>query len=969
MSNPLTKLFVALGLDSSDFESDAQRVKSKASALGAAISTALSGATLGAGIGAGMAALQVGMNLVSGAVSGLKNATLGLGTGLENTRAQIFSFTKDMGLTGQILAMVRKEADKTPFGFLDLGGAIGGLIPVARRANEPLMEVLKTAEILAASNPAEGIQGGMFALKEAVLSNDFTSVIERFNLSRDTINRLREQGVPALEAVRQAMAELGLDGDLIANMADTMTGRWSTFMDTLDSIKLKLTTPLFEVLKQGLVEVQAFFDANAETIGAWATLIGQWIGRGAQVVLAGLRTIAGGALEMARNWIGNLAGMESETARSLGRIAGFMSGLAQVAVGWGSGIVNALATGIQMAVGAVISAIQFLGRVIGGWLEPHSPPKVLPELDTWGEATAQTWVDSWGNADLSTIRQLAARVGAQIQNLQGELGAIRDRQADISDARRMKDLKGQLKEGNLTAEQREEIQLQIKEIALAQKLRKLQREASRLGELEKEKSALEKIGDAIGGIGKALKEAVNPLVQQLRATQLQQDEMRDLIRLQELQAILNDKDATAAEKKLAALEMQAIATQRQLRAQEAAELGIDLSSLSEVPIVLEDIGLGADAAAGKVGGLGGKLAGAAGAIGGPMADLSSIIGDAAGEMEEAFDPSKLGLGAFEEDLQRIKDQFNEGFGEGELGFENFSTRMNEKLAGLKEKLQPITDFLAGITANQDVVNILFAIAASVGMLWVADLVVGGIAVLAAGVATLGGAMAAAMPFIIGTAAAIGAPMFAVIGLGIAVGVLYYLWQINFGGMKDFTDRFGENVGLVFAAVEKAVKVTLPQAIHIFQVGWSRSWGAVRDDLNEVWVGKIKPILESIAKFIDDILRAFGKMGQAASEAAGAVTGGLVGGGANKEGEPVAKHNAAGTKSFAGGFTTLDEQGKELVFLPRGTEIVNHNQSRALMAGLAGSNQTINYHITNNTKVDVEEMYWRLGELHQQRAGD
>jgi phage-related tail protein len=160
--------------------------------------------------------------------------------------------------------------------------------------------------------------------------------------------------------------------------------------------------------------------------------------------------------------------------------------------------------------------------------------------------------------------------------------------------------------------------------------------------------------------------------------------------------------------------------------------------------------------------------------------------------------------------------------------------------------------------------------------------------------------------------------------------------------------------------------TLPKAITKFKMEWTASWAAVRDEMNRIWLTGIKPILESIARFIDNILKAFDKVKTAAATAQAALTGGEPGKGGTS-GNTVPKHNAAGTKSFTGGFTTLDEQGTELVFLPRGTEIVNHNQSRALMAGLSGGGSTtIHFSPTINTPVDLEEMYYRLGEMRRER---
>jgi hypothetical protein len=112
---------------------------------------------------------------------------------MEQTRASFQAFTKDAGKTEEILALVRKEAALTPFAFGEMAKATASLMPVAKSSGAALMDLVKEAEILAASNPLEGLEGASFSLREA-MTGDFTSIIERFNLSRSTINKLKSKG-------------------------------------------------------------------------------------------------------------------------------------------------------------------------------------------------------------------------------------------------------------------------------------------------------------------------------------------------------------------------------------------------------------------------------------------------------------------------------------------------------------------------------------------------------------------------------------------------------------------------------------------------------------------------------------------------------------------------------------------------------------------------------------------------------
>jgi phage-related protein len=217
----------------------------------------------------------MGIQTVTGAVKGLGDALgLGLASEAEQVRAKFQAFTKDSAETQRLLGLVREEANKTPFSFQAMSASMAALLPTAKQSGAGIMDLVKQAEILAASNPLQGLEGASFALKEAV-SGDFTSIIERFNLSRSTLNDLKAQGVPALEAVQIAMREMGMDADLVSNMAQTGAGRWSTFKDSIDSIKLALATPIFDGLTSALGELQPLLDRNQEKIAAVARSIGE----------------------------------------------------------------------------------------------------------------------------------------------------------------------------------------------------------------------------------------------------------------------------------------------------------------------------------------------------------------------------------------------------------------------------------------------------------------------------------------------------------------------------------------------------------------------------------------------------------------------------------------------------------------------------------------------------------------------
>jgi len=231
---------------------------------------------------------------VGGALAGV--ATLGAGfaailapglrfnNAMEQASARINAFTKDAGKTAEILDMVRGRAERTPFAFEEMASATAALMPTARAANTGLEGLLETAEILAASNPAQGLEGAAFSLKEAV-SGDFVSIIERFNLPRQMINKLKDEGVPALEIVKRSMESLGLDTGLVAALAETASGRWSTFTDILKGLSGQVTGQVFESFSEGLGMANVALDEAKPKLTEFAETVGTKLGEISSVVI------------------------------------------------------------------------------------------------------------------------------------------------------------------------------------------------------------------------------------------------------------------------------------------------------------------------------------------------------------------------------------------------------------------------------------------------------------------------------------------------------------------------------------------------------------------------------------------------------------------------------------------------------------------------------------------------------------
>jgi len=305
------ELFATLSLNDQPFRAalDAAEnsLRSFRSSLASAAEAA-AGLVKGAAIG--------GVVAVGGALTGAAAAGLSFNNALEQTTAQLQAMTKDAAQTEAILQMIKQRAAETPFAFTEMANAAASLLPAAKASGAQLEDLLAVAEVLAASNPAQGLEGAAFALREA-LSGDFVSVVERFNLPRSEINRLKEEGVPALEAIRQTLAGMGLDASVVSAQANTLQGRWGRVTDTLQQLAGVVTQPIFDAASAALGRFADLLDRNLPALQQFAETIAGRLRDGLTAVQPVLGTIAA----TAQNAFGAIGPLVTDATAKLAEFA------------------------------------------------------------------------------------------------------------------------------------------------------------------------------------------------------------------------------------------------------------------------------------------------------------------------------------------------------------------------------------------------------------------------------------------------------------------------------------------------------------------------------------------------------------------------------------------------------------------------------------------------------------------------
>lgn len=127
----------------------------------------------------------------------------------------------------------------------------------------------------------------------------------------------------------------------------------------------------------------------------------------------------GGALYPVMVKLGAIADIVTEALASLATkgtaaVVNFLSGLsstfgnsAQSAFDWGFELVTNFAQGIiDAAASVLVTAINYLGSILAGWLAPGSPPKVAPDIIKWGIGAMTEYLHGFTQADFGILKDI-----------------------------------------------------------------------------------------------------------------------------------------------------------------------------------------------------------------------------------------------------------------------------------------------------------------------------------------------------------------------------------------------------------------------------------------------------------------------------------------------------------------------------------------------------------------------------------
>jgi hypothetical protein len=263
------KITAFLGLDNSGFRAGVTQSKGMLDSVGTA---AVAAGNLISN------AITAGARTAANGLRSTVSESISLNANLQNTTATFEVFTKSAVTAKNMVAGIREEAIKNRLSISQMMSAGQMLIPNADGDQAKLMDMLKTATILSKLNPVQGLEGAAYSLREAI-SGDFISIQERFNISRGTIKKWKDEGLEGLAVVKAALKELGAGPELVNKMADTFDGRRTAVESFFDELKRTAGVPLFESMSNSMAEFLNEMDGGGkERLETFAKSVGSTVG-------------------------------------------------------------------------------------------------------------------------------------------------------------------------------------------------------------------------------------------------------------------------------------------------------------------------------------------------------------------------------------------------------------------------------------------------------------------------------------------------------------------------------------------------------------------------------------------------------------------------------------------------------------------------------------------------------------------
>lgn len=139
------------------------------------------------------------------------------------------------------------------------------------------------------------------------------------------------------------------------------------------------------------------------------------------ILAPSIQVVAQNVGAIGKAFLDSFAAIGEGVANAEGWLADFLS----TVLDWGSTLIQYFASGVEGAFGLIEPIIMGFGALIGGLMAPSSPPKFLPNLETWGRDTANIYLHAWTDADFGILDDVTGQIGKALGAL-ADIGKISD---------------------------------------------------------------------------------------------------------------------------------------------------------------------------------------------------------------------------------------------------------------------------------------------------------------------------------------------------------------------------------------------------------------------------------------------------------------------------------------------------------------------------------------------------------------
>jgi hypothetical protein len=362
--------------------------------------TALAVSTAVAVVQAGIVLFGTTLAFIFNPISLTVGALISLATVAYTGREAITSFANAIG--GSIYARLLDLAKVFPV----IGNALNGLQSVFIRIKTGFNSLFEPSE---ATKLARSVDTFVQSTNTSLSSTtgSFNEVSFAANTTAKALGltgTLAKNMVASFIPMRRELSLVALTGEQVTEALDIKpTGLENTISTISTSINgfnnsiNNLFSGIQNTIQPGIDAVSAGANsivAAFNTAGVEVTSIGQSI-----------LLIFGGIGQTILDELGKLGTGISER---LGGLGTFFADFLTSVTDFGGGLIDAFSQGILTSLNYVADALLAIAELVTFWLEPGSPPRLLPDIDKWGAGLILSWIDG-----------MTATIGPAFQGLGG----------------------------------------------------------------------------------------------------------------------------------------------------------------------------------------------------------------------------------------------------------------------------------------------------------------------------------------------------------------------------------------------------------------------------------------------------------------------------------------------------------------------------------------------------------------------